>query len=804
MKKRYFIIIKWKWGFLMNISRRSFIKAGVAGSATLGLSGSVVSRKWFQSASASNQPKEIEAFTYHTTNCGGRCAFKCTVRDGKLAMIQPNNWTNTRFSTVCLKGLSEIERVYSPDRLQTPLKRVGERGEGKFVPISWDEALTTIADNLQDLKAKHGGDSILMSVSSGIEHTYPFLNKLLGTQWVCEAGIDVGFANGLEECIGGQAYAYVQNETTDWVNSATIIFLGCNLLETTMTDSKFFFNAKDAGAKIISIDPNYSTTVSKSDQWISIRPGADGALLLGMISVILDNNWYQTDYMVNNSTAPFLIREDNKQLLRLNGDGDDSVETNPQLIWDENSNSAKPFNAEGVKPALEGEFTVDGVKVRTVFTALKENQKQYTLSWTAEKTDVAEDVIYELAKDYATRGPAVLGWGFGGADKWTNADVVGHAGAILGTLTGNFGRVGGAVGNALYHGTSWGASLNSWPLPEEFQGAPLEMITPDMRVKENNVKAVINIGNTLQQHFANLSKTEEWINKLDFIVTIDPFHNPSVDYSDIVLPASTPFESEYDIMNMQINRSHVLLSQKVIEPLHESKSDFQIEKELLAKFGLDKYLPETPEDLQRTRLDSGDPALKGITLDTLQENNFIMRLNVPNEPYRGFMDQKYLTPTTKLEIYHEQMAEYDQALPNYDPPSEVYDGNPLMDKYPLQFNQAHTKYRVHSQFVNVEWLNQLDDGPRLDISPVDAKARGLKNGDTVEIFNDRGSFKAKCKFTEAMRPGQVRLYEGWWTKHMLAGNLQNVTNDTFIERQYKLRYGPVIPFNDTLVEVKKI
>ena len=803
MKKQYFVIVKLKWGFLMNISRRSFIKAGVAGSVTLGLSGPVVSRKWFQPATAANQYQEIEAFTYHTTNCGGRCAFKCTVRDGKLVMIQPNNWTDKRFSTVCLKGLSELERVYSPDRLQTPLKRVGERGEGKFVPISWDEALTTVADKLKELKAQHGGESILMSVSTGIEYTYPNLNKLLGTQWVCEAGIDIGFANGLDECIGGKTYGYVQNETTDWVNSATIIFLGCNILETSLTDSKFFFAAKEAGAKIISIDPNYSTTVSKSDQWISIKPGADGALLLGMISIILDNNWYQPDYLVKNSSAPFLIREDNKQLLRLNDDGDD-VESNPHLIWDENSNSAKPFNASDVKPALEGVFTVNGMKVKTVFTSLKENQKQYTLSWTAEKTEIEEDVLYQLTKDYATRGPAVLGWGYGGVDKWTNADVVGHAGAILGALTGNFGRVGGAVGTALFHGTSWDATLNSWVLPPEFQGAPLEMTTADMREKENSVRAVINIGNTLQQHFANLSKTVKWINELDFVVTIDPFHNTSVNYSDIVLPACTPFESEYDIMNMQINRSHVLLSQKVIEPLHESKSDFQIEKELLAKFGLDKYLPKTPEELQRTRLDSDDPALKGITVDTLKDNNFIMRLNVPDEPYRGFMDQKYNTPTTKLEIYHEQMVEYEQALPNYDAPSEVYDGNPLMDKYPLQFNQAHTKYRVHSQFTNAEWINQLDDGPRLDMSPADAKDRGLENGDTVEIFNDRGSFKAKCKLTEAMRPGQVRLYEGWWTKHMIGGNLQNVTNDTFNERQYKLRYGPVIPYNDTLVEVKKI
>lgn len=786
----------------MKISRRSFIKAGVAGTATLGLSGTVASKKWFQSAAAENAPKEVARYTYHTTNCGGRCAFKCTVRDGKLVMIQPNNWTDTRFSTVCLKGLSEIERIYSPDRLKTPLKRVGERGEGKFVAITWEEALDEIHQKLSESIDKYGGKSILFSASSGIEYTYQHLVALLGAQYVCEAGIDVGLANGLEECIGGQAYGYVQNETSDWVNSKTIILLGCNILETTLTDSKFFYAAKDAGAKIIVIDPNHSTTASKADQWISIKPGTDGDLLLGMITLILENNWYDAEYLVKNTSAPFLVREDNKQLLRVD-QSKEGNEENPFYVWDENSNTLQPYNKKGVKPRLEGEFTVDGVKVKTVFSALKENQKQYTLSWASERTEIEEDVIYELTKRYATAGPAVLGWGFGGIDKWTNADVAGHAGAILGALTGNIGRVGGAVGNALYHGTSWSASLNEWELPPEYKPTPLEMTTADRREKENAVRVVINLGNTLQQHFANLSKTEEWINSLDFIVTIDPFHNPSVDYSDIVLPACTAFESEYDIMNMQINRSHVLLSQSVIKPLHESKSDFQIEKEIAAKFGLDHLLPETPEDLQRHRLNSGDPRLEGITIETLKENNFIMRLNVPNEPYRGFMDQKYLTPSTKLEIYHEKMAQYNQALPNTDDPSEASDNNPLKEKYPLQFSQAHTRYRVHSQFTNSKWINQIDPGPKLEINPKDAEARGLKTGDIVEVFNDRGSFKAKCKLTEYLRPGQVRLYEGWWTKHMKAGNLQNVTNDAFNERQYLLRYGPVIPYNDTLVEVRK-
>ncbi|TMN22225.1 molybdopterin-dependent oxidoreductase [Lentibacillus cibarius] len=789
----------------MGISRRNFIKAGLAGSTALGLSGPMASKKWFQSATDnSKQANEIDAFTYHTPNCGGRCAFKCTVRDGKLSLIQPNTWADNRFSTICLKGLSEVERVYSPDRLQTPLKRVGKRGEGKFVPISWDEALDSIADNLKKVIDKHGGKSVLLSLSSGVEHNYQHLSTLLGTQWVCEHGIDIGAANGLEKCIGGNVYAYVQNEVTDWVNSSTIIMLGCNLLETTITDSKFFFAAKEAGTKIIAVDPNYSTTASKSNQWIAINPGTDGALLLGMISLIIDNEWYDHDFLVKNSSFPFLVREDNGQFLRSNQSvKEDDIQ--PPLVWDEISNSAKPFNKKGIKPALVAEHTIDGVKVKTVFSLLKANQKQYTLSWAAEETGIEKHIITELTKDYATKGPAVLGWGFGGLDKMSNADIVGHAGAILGTLTGNFGRVGGSVGALTHHAAAWSAKLNDWKFPKKFQISPLEMPTSDFREKKSSVKAVINVGNTLQQHFANLSKTQDWIQNLDFLLTIEPFHNPSVNYSDIVLPAATPFESEYDIVNMQINRSHVLLSEKVIDPLYESKSDFQIEKEILTKFGLDKYLPKTPEELIEHQLNSKDPALNGINVKTLKKNNFIMRLNVPDKPYRGLMDQKYDTPTEKIEVYTEQLVAFNQALPNYERPSEVYKGNPLMEKYPLQFIQARSRYHVHSQFTNVKWLTQLEGGgPKLDINPADGKARGLANNAKVEIFNDRGSFKATCKFTEAMRPGQVRMHEGWWTEHMIEGNLQNVTNDTFIDRHYKLTNGPVIPFNDTLVEVKKI
>src|SRR5699024_7701532 len=125
-------------------------------------------------------------------------------------------------------------------------------------------------------------------------------------------------------------------------NTSTDIMIANNLLETTIPDSKFFFNAQDAGAKIIAVDPNYSTTVSKSDQWVPIKPGTDIALLLGMITIILENNWYDEDYLIKNTSAPFLVREDNGKLLRLNNNDNEDPGKNPYLIWDEKDELAKP------------------------------------------------------------------------------------------------------------------------------------------------------------------------------------------------------------------------------------------------------------------------------------------------------------------------------------------------------------------------------------------------------------------------------------------------------------------------------
>jgi molybdopterin-containing oxidoreductase family molybdopterin binding subunit len=200
---------------------------------------------------------------------------------------------------------------------------------------------------------------------------------------------------------------------------------------------------------------------------------------------------------------------------------------------------------------------------------------------------------------------------------------------------------------------------------------------------------------------------------------------------------------------------------------------------------------------------SEDPLLKGITIEKLLENNGLMELNVPSSaPLIRFQDQKYASGSGKLELYYENMLDYNQAFPQFEAPQEAYVGNPMSNQYPLQFSQPKCKYYIHTQFYDATWIQQFVK-PCIEINPTDAESRGLQNGDLVEAYNDRGSFVCELKVNPAVRPGHSLSREGVWPKFMEKGCVQEVTNGYLNPRQFGYAVGPVTPFNDTLIEVRK-
>ena len=793
------------------LSRRSFLKASGAAAGALGLAaaaGMTTTDGWLSPAEAHAEVEERIGYTFHYRHCQCNCHLKCTVRDGRMVLVEPNDWPDKRNETICLKGISEIQHTYSVDRLQVPLKRVGERGAGEFVEITWEEALDTIADKVKETWEKYGEGAI--AIQSAVDSLTTFLPNLLRAQDKPHRGIDIGLGNGFSPALAesGQQGAS-SNEVTDWKNAKTILNVGCNMLETCMVTARYFFEAKEAGAEIITLDPNFCTTAEKSSRWIPMVAGTDPALYLGMISIILENEWYNAPYLKANTSMPFLVKRSDGSLLRREPAADikQAGNENPFMVWDENAGALAAYDAEGVEPALDHEATIDGERYATVFTLLKEGQAQYTPSWAAQTTGIDEGVLVEITDKYANHGPSILSFGFGGGEKFYNADVAGHAAVLLATLVGSFGTDvpgwgAGAYVNA-YQKIFGAGKFANWPLPSECKTASAPKASTDYRDEESNIHFMWVQNGAFQQIAGNQNRTNEWAKTLDFVVVQDIWHTPSVDWADIVLPVCSHFECDEEVGFLRALRGHVLLQQKVLDPLFQSKTDFWIDCEMAKRLGYGDKLPKTQEELARYQLDNAtDKAVKGITLDEVIAGNGVVALKNQPDIARSYGNQTYKTTSGKIDVYYENLIEYGQALPNWEAPNEAYADNPLRDTYPLVMTQRRSKYFIHQNLMDATWMQQYYK-PTLEMNSVDLAARGLVSGDVVEAFNDRGSFSCECVATEAVKPGMAVIVEGIWDKLMVSGNLQNVTNDAVNPRGKALAKGRVIPFNDTLIEVKK-
>lgn len=791
------------------LTRRGFLKAAGAAAGTCafaGAAGMAGVDAWLSPAQAQTDVEEYTACTYHQCHCGGMCPLKCTVRDGRLVLVQPNDCVDDRYETICLKGISEIQHIYGANRVQTPLKRVGERGANEFVPVSWDEALDMMVDSIKDIQERNGKDSVLVVSSS--EANMPFLAPMLGAQVDASSGIDVGLGNGFDPAVGfGGGYAMATAEARDWVNAKMVLTVGSNFCESSLPNARLFFEAKEAGAKMVTVDPHFSTTAGKSDQWIPIEPGTDAALFLGMVSVILEEGLEDREFVEQHTSMPFLVDVETGKLVRdhaedPNAEEPETGEQNPFFVWDSATNAPVAYTATS-NVVLEGSFEHDGRVLTTVWTMLKDSQKAYSAEWASQKTGIDVEVLSTLAREYAA-GPSSLALGWGGNDKMSNADVAGHAAALLCAVTGNICKPGANAG--VFIGGVWNghtASLGSWTLPDEMAASDLEMPIYDMRSRDNSVKALVCCGDVIAQHIANMGKTEEWARGLDFIVSIDPYFTEGAKWADLVLPATTRFEFDEAAGSVKVGYNQIVLQGKVIDPLFEAKTEFWIQKEIARRLGVEDALPASAVELIDHMLSSSkEEYVSKLSAEKLLENNSVWPIEGIEEPRQEYADLSFGTVSTRMDVYYDGMVAFGQALPQWEECSEIYADNPARAQYPLQLSNVRTRFHIHNQFNDALWIQQFDE-PFVEVNPAEAESRGLEDGDLVEVFNDRGSYKCRVRANEAVRPGSARMWEGATADFIEEGNVQNVTNDLTAERGYELMCGPVIPFSDTLVQIEK-
>lgn len=800
-------------GFL---SRRGLFKAagalGLAGGASM-----AAADGWLKPATAQAEPEEHTACTYHNEHCLCNCVLQCTVRDGRLVMVQPRPNEDKRFENVCLKGISEIQHIYGEARIQAPMRRVGERGSGEFEVISWDEAFQMIADNFKACQDTYGKDALWIQFSTEAQQRFtPLLPTILNASTNKGGGLDgydMGQVNGFfpSTFVG----PFAPNTIWDWENANLVINTNCNLLETGMMWSRGFLNAQAAGTKIINIDPRFSTTAAKADQWIPIEPGTDPAFFLGMINYILEHDLYDQECLIANTQMVFLANKATGEVyktLAVTTDPASAVEsadpalgqeaqTPTPMVWDSVTGAPAFHNAEGVVATLEGEFDIEGTVYETLFTRCRREMSQYTLEWAQETCGVDADVIAQVAREYA-KGPSIINFGVGGIDKFYNSDVAGHCYALISILTGNYGKAGTGLGIYGYHVSNFDPVLGGWALPENVGTANNQMAFFDAVQSNPNIHAAMFFGDIPTQKAANWNRTLEWLDSLDFVCLADIYYSSVVDFCDLVLPVCSKFECQDEVGGIKYANAHVMANLKVLDPLFDSKSDFYIEKGIADAMGLGHLYPADGVEYANAVLKTDDPLVAGITLETLKANGGAQRMNGTEDLIGEPVGQGGHTASGKAEPYYEGLLGCGQAFPAWEAPVEAYRDNPLRETYPLQFGQARTRFRVHSAYSGARWIQQIVE-PHIELNPADAQARGLEDGEKVEVFNDRGRFVTELRLNESIRPGSAFMYESTYRQYMDGTLMQSVCNDNQNERGRNFIFGPMIPYNDTLVEIRK-
>jgi len=728
-------------------------------------------------------------------HCGlDACAILAHVRDGRVVKLEPADFPNPRLRRICLRGLASIQLLYHPDRLQYPLKRVGRRGEGKWQRISWGEALDTIADRLGETARRYGPKSVGFVLGGPGTGTVKFgaytrfASLFQGTRvstW--------GYGDAAGPC--ATAAMFGSHSPRPFLASfdkpKLNIAWGTNPGEAKPFMMRDLLDDKEKGIKLVVIDPVFTTTASKADEYLGIRPGTDAALALGMMNVIINDGLQDEDFIRAHTVGSLLVRSDNGRFLResdvVSGGAD------KYMVWDARASQAQPSDTAEVSPPLSGVYQVNGIECQPAFQLLTELIAQYPPETASEITDVPADTIRRLARAYATNKPANIHTN-NGLGRTYHGDLTFRAVCTLAALTGNITLPGPAGHRSLV--LNWAPFLKADPQTSYSRMGVMNMYQAILTGKPYPIKAVwfafVNFINQCADSHKIISKL---IPRLDFIIDAELFMNPTAQYADIVLPVCTFLEFSDLVLGPS---PYLQLQQKVIEPLYESRSDVNILTELAKRMGFRSYFDKTEEEFIDLLLASGHPSVGGITVAMLKEGP--AETKIP--PTIPSAEARFQTPSTKIEFYVEKLKPLGEELPLYKEPVES-GRTPLAEKYPLVFVQVHSKFRHHSSYANIPWLLELNPEPVVDINPADAESRGIKDGDWVIVFNDRGKAKLKAKLNEGIKPGVVNINEGWWFNQFGEGGFNTLTHNMINPAQDAI-YEPNMAMNDVLVEVKRV
>src|SRR5579863_6753338 len=701
-------------------------------------------------------------------DCPDACGVLITVEDGRATKIQGDPAHPVTRGFLCAKVATYLDRVYSPDRVLYPMRRVGAKGPQAtgsaaaptWQRISWDEALREITSRFKHIAANFGSEAILPYSFGGTLGTLNsasmdrrFFHRLGASQLarnICSAAGEAG----LESVYGRK----MGTEPEQFRHSRYIIAWAANIHGNNVHLWPFIEEARRAGAKLVVIDPYRTRTAACADWYVPINPGTDAALALGMMHVIIGEKLYDADYVEH--------------------------------------------------------YTVG-------FEQLREKVREYTPERVAKWTGISAPDIGKLAGEYATTHPSVIRLNYG-VQRSEGGGMATRAVAMLPCIIGSWKELGGG----LQMSTSGAFGLNKDALARPdlkcgtLNRAPRSVNMVELGKALNTLsdpplKALFVYNSNPAAVCPNHNEVVRGLVRPDlFTVVHEQFFTDTTDYADIVLPATTFFEHK----DLQGAYGHYYLqvSLQAIEPLGECRSNVELFRALAHRMGFDEAcFRESVDEMIDLALQSSDPQSSNPWMDGLDrirlEQGFA-RINFAGrgsaasgrrgaqasapEPFLPFAHGGFRTKSGKAELYKEELiAEGLDPVADFTPPVESRHGA-SHNKLPLELLARKADNFLNSTFTNVPSVQEMEQPGLLEISAADALARGIADGDPVRVYNQRGEIRLQARVDGKVQAGVVSATLNWAKMGHKFQSINSLTSEKLTDM------GNSATFYSVLVEVE--
>jgi anaerobic selenocysteine-containing dehydrogenase len=701
-------------------------------------------------------------------DCPDACGVLISVEDGRATKIQGDPAHPITRGFLCAKVSKYLERVYSPDRVLYPMRRVGAKGPQGINPvksfqrISWDEALDEISTRFKQIIAEYGSEAILpfsyggtLGVLGNASMDRRFFHRLGASQLlrtICTAAGEEGIKSVLGAKLG--------TEPEQFRYSRYIIAWAANIHGNNVHLWPFIEEARRAGAKLVVIDPYRTRTAKCADWYLPINPGTDAALALAMMHVIINEGLYDSDYVAR--------------------------------------------------------YTLG-------FEQLREKVQEYPPDCVGKWTGISASDIVKLAREYATVRPAVIRLNYG-VQRSECGGMSTRAICMLPCITGSWKEVGGGLQMSISGAFALKAeAIQGADLMLKALGRPARIVNMIELGKALNtlvdplIKALFVYNSNPAAVCPNHNEVVRGLRRSDlFTVVHEQFLTDTTDYADIVLPATTFFEHR----DLQKSYGHYYLqiSDQAIEPLGECRSNVELFRLLAERMGFDEpCFRESVDEMIDAALDTDNKWLKGIDRERLEAEKYI-RLNFAENavdslsragdqrpastqdeqpiPFLPFATGKFGTASGKAELYSEALkAQGLDPVASFAPPVESRHTEEAK-AFPLELLARKADNFLNTTFCNLPSTQEMEQAGVLEINNADARARGITDGDSVRMFNARGDIRLRARVNGAVQPGVVSARLNWAKLHVDFHNINVLTSEKLADM------GNAPTFYSVLVEVE--